>query len=286
MARLKYNSIIKTLKNISLSLDHKIIGASTQNTPIYCFHIGPYNKPQILLEAGIHAREYISTLALIKEMIYLNRLHPTDFGTYFIPLTNPDGVKLVLDGSSDFDNKTRNSLYKLNNNCNQFDLWKANINGVDLNVNFDALWGTGRYNMFTPSPANYIGPHPHSEPETIALVNFLSTIKIIGSLSIHSKGEVVYYGYDNLTQQEIDRDKHIANLLSAFLNFKAEKTIDSVGGFSDFISEKLHIPAFTIELGNDNLTHPITIKHLKFITPNFLGITQYFYNVIQSTLNT
>ena len=58
-----------------------------------------------------------------------------------MPLVNPDGVRIAL---------TRDKL------------WKANAKGVDLNVNFDARWGKGRRNVFSPAAENYVGPMPCS----------------------------------------------------------------------------------------------------------------------------
>ena len=51
-------------------------------------------------------------------------------------------------------------------------LYKANANGVDLNVNFDAKWGSGESNLTTINDENYIGKHPFSESETKALRDF------------------------------------------------------------------------------------------------------------------
>ena len=37
---------------------------------------------------------------------------------------------------------------------------------------------------------------------------------------------------------------------------------NSAGGYKDWCIEKLKIPALTIEVGNDDLTHPIGEEHL------------------------
>lgn len=282
MSKLNYRILKSKLNSIKKYFDYFPIGKSVLGEEIYAFHIGSYSGNQILVEAGIHAREYISSLAVIEEMKY-TRAHFTHFNTgiYFIPLLNPDGVRLVLEGYNFIkDENTRKFLLKLNNNSCDFSLWKANIRGVDLNSNFNALWGEGRHNKFSPAPEGFIGPYPNSEPENISLINFLDKNPIVGSLSIHTKGEVVYYGYDELSTTELTRDKMIAEQLATYLNFTPEKTVASVGGVSDFISKYYRVPAFTIELGNDSLPHPLNKKCLENILPSFLGITNHFISIL------
>ena len=287
MSKLTYKSLTKKICNLKKTYDHIIIGKSVLGEEIIAFHLGSKNGKQILVEAGIHAREYISTLATIEELKHTSKhLNRYNYGIYFIPLLNPDGVRLVLDGYNSInDENLRKFLFSTNNNSTNFSMWKANINGVDLNSNFNALWGKGRFNTFTPAPSGFIGAQPNSEPENQSLISFLKRINIAGSLSIHSKGEVVYYGYDNLTPKELQRDKTIATMLADYLGFLPEKTIESVGGVSDFISEKYRVPAFTIELGNDALFHPIGINMLDDISKSFLGITSHFINIIHNYSN-
>ena len=112
------------------------------------------------------------------------------------------------------------------------------------------------------------------------MIRFLKEHKIAGSLSIHSKGEVVYYGYDNLSISKLNRDKRIAEGLASYLNFTPEKTEQSVGGVSDYISEIYGVPALTIELGSDDLTHPISSLFLHKVSQNFLGVTNTFIDLL------
>ena len=74
-------------------------GKSVLGKNILATHVGDYDGTQILIQAGIHAREYITTLLLVEQAryLYLNDL-VHDGGIYFIFLANPDGAELVLDG--------------------------------------------------------------------------------------------------------------------------------------------------------------------------------------------
>lgn len=287
MSKLTYKSLKSKINNLKQYYDHFSIGKSLLGEEIEVFHIGSYTGKQVVVEAGIHAREYISTLAVIEEISHTRKnFFHFNYGIYFIPLVNPDGVRLSLDGYNFIQDKNlREYLFFLNNNSTDFSLWKANIRGVDLNSNFNALWGKGRYNKFSPAPEGFVGPYPNSEPENQNLIALLKTISIAGSLSIHTKGEVVYYGYDNLSREELKRDEFIATTLANYLGFIPEKTIESVGGFSDFISETYHVPAFTIELGNDNLPHPLNKKCLENILPSFLGVTNHFISILDKQSN-
>ena len=66
-------------------------------------------------------------------------------------MTNPDGVALALGGLSSVKEPSRADFLRGLNGGEDFSLWKANANGVDLNVNFDARWGAGIKNVFSPA---------------------------------------------------------------------------------------------------------------------------------------
>ncbi len=211
-----------------------IIGKTVQNRPIYCFKVKKTDYPVVIVQYAIHAREYITAYLAIK--------HIEDFakngkvGTvYFIPAVNPDGIII-------------SNNYK--------PLYKANANGVDLNVNFDARWGEGEQNKKEKGDENFIGKKPFSEPETIALRDFTLTVKPTATLSYHAKGEEIYYD---------DKDLELAKKLALQTGYDIKKTPNSAGGYKDWCVEKLNITAFTIEVGSDQLSHPIKKEHLQSI---------------------
>jgi len=47
-------------------------GKSTLGKNILATHVGSYNGTQILIQGGIHAREYISTLLMIEQARFLH----------------------------------------------------------------------------------------------------------------------------------------------------------------------------------------------------------------------
>lgn len=259
-----FNELFLQIENLTKlpNVTFSIIGYSTMGLPIYNFHIGSFSGKQIFMEGGIHAREYLSTLFLIKDVEYLSN-QQFDGGIYVVPLVNPDGVRLVL---NKFDgltcNKQKEILKLINNNSDDFSLWKANINGVDLNVNFNAFWGQGKQNVFCVAPENFVGYYANSEREVNNLIDVTFEINPSLTISWHTKGEVIYYGFDSLTQSEMLRDKNIATAISKVNGYAVIKTVGSVGGYSDWVSLNLKVPAFTIELGNSSYPHPLSEERL------------------------
>ena len=136
-------------------------------------------------------------------------------GIYVLPLVNPDGVRLVLDGVDWFKcSATRTFAVGINDGSTNFSQWKANALGVDLNVNFDALWGEGTQNVFCPSSGNFVGYYPNSERETRLLIDFADAVQPNITLSYHTKGEVIFYGFEVLDNAQLERDRLIAEDIS------------------------------------------------------------------------
>lgn len=250
---LKSNPQIKT----------EVIGISVLGHEILSFTVGNNPSKVVIVEGGLHAREHITTFLCI-ELIKFYAQIKIDFEICFVPLANPDGVGLCLEGKNflKHNKKLFSGLVKANKNSEDFSLWKANINCVDLNQNFDALWSYGKHNSFTLGSQNYVGGFPESEPEVIALKNLAASKKPFMSFCFHSKGEVVYYGLELIEKQNKKRDLSIAKHLQKVSGYKPIKTKESVGGFSDWMSIKFNCPVFTVEVGSDKLKHPILIKEL------------------------
>ena len=219
-----------------------IIGYSEKLKPINYFCASQTDFPRVIVQCGMHAREHITSLLCLKLIEYFNE--NAKYGTvFFIPAVNPDGIK---------------------NAKNNLPLFKANARGVDLNVNFDAKWGSGVKNTKIKGAENYIGVCAFSEAETKALRDFTLLVKPHLTISFHSKGEEIYYEFNqNLTDKT--RDFEIAKAAQKVNGYKVKDTALSAGGYKDWCIEKLKIPALTIEVGNDNLSHPIGKEHLEEI---------------------
>lgn len=218
-----------------------VIGYSFEGREIFAFHVGSAYRKQFIAAYAVHGREWITArlaLSHIRRKVYC--------GGWIIPLVNPDGAVI---------SQTKNAM------------WKANARGVDINCNFDADWGTGALNTKVRGVANCIGDYPVSESETVALVRFSERIKPFVTLSFHTKGGEIYWEYGGLG------DLKGAEVIAKTTGYKVKKIKGSSGGYKDWCIQKLGIPAYTIECGSDELTHPITklydIKECKNILRDF-----------------
>lgn len=219
-----------------------IIGFSALNKPIYYLAVKKSPRPVVIVQYAMHAREHITAhLALYQ----IRRFNSTGKrGTvYFVPMVNPDGVKIAL---------------------NKKPLYKANGRGVDLNVNFDARWGEGKLNVKIIGDENFIGERPFSEPESVALRDFTLKVSPDATVSYHCKGEEIYWEFFQKGRRRV-RDKNIAEKLSMVTGYAVKSTPNSCGGYKDWCVQALKIPAFTIEVGNDDLIHPLGKECLKDI---------------------
>ncbi len=258
---------IKNYLDLAQLLNTQIVGYSVLKKPILAYQIGnPNAKNRLLITAGMHAREWITSLAL-QTWLQQHKNIPNNWCIAAIPYCNPDGTTLATRGCKHLPRRRQKFLCRINQS-NDFSLWKANIRAVDLNVNFDAGWGQSQTNITTPAPANYIGRKPHSEPENRALLRFIKKFQPTISLALHSKGNIIYY-----SRQE---DEANAATLSHITNFPAILSAKSFGGLTDYLALHHNIPSFTIELGDDKLEHPIQRKYLTSIVPQLTQIIDYF----------
>lgn len=244
-----YEEVIKKIERLGRV---EYVGNAVSGTKLPLLHIERQNQPaRVLLAASIHAREHITTdlvIALLESYL----------GSYSIdclPVINPDGVKLCCEGADWLTARQKSRLVALNGGSD-FSLWKANLNGVDLNVNFDADWGEGMYNVTIPSAENYIGLTPFSEPETAAVKRVLDNNYAV-AVSYHSKGEEVYWGYEHNF-----RHYQRARCYAENVGYALKRSENSCGGLKDYYALNFSGLGLTVEIGEDRFPHPYPISEL------------------------
>ncbi len=231
------------------------IGNTTLSRQTPYVFIGRTRTPCCLVMGGIHAREYITSQVVLELIKY----YTGTMGIYIIPSANPDGLELCQDNGKDLGIVPLDYL-KAVNKGDDFSLWKANARAVDLNVNFNADWGQGQFNVTTPAPANYIGEYPESEIETRNLVRFTNSVNPIVTISYHTKGEVIYYGYKNYPDYY-----EYAKLFAESTGYILDKSSYSVGGYKDWFVKSYRRLGMTFEVGRSELSYPIPFTELDSI---------------------
>lgn len=280
---------IVNLQNDGLELFNA--GKSVLGKNLLATHLGSYEGNQIVIQGSIHAREYITTLLMLEQVKYLNSQGlNVSGGIYFLFMTDPDGVEIVLDSINSAPCEiTKQYLILGNNNSTDFSQYKANINQVDLNTNFDADWGQGAQNVFCPNSENFCGFYPDSEREVQSLINFTLKNRPLLTISYHSKGEVIYYGFQGESAENLERDRQIGNRLAEETGYQLILTENSTGGYKDWCIRKLQIPAYTIEVGRNELPHPIGVEYLaeifeqnRYVPELALGLANEYASQIKS----
>jgi g-D-glutamyl-meso-diaminopimelate peptidase len=280
---LSYGDLLTEVEALSAAgVETGVVGESVLHQRIPYVFVGKKTGNYMIVQYAIHAREHITSLlglCQIKHLLANPKLR-LDGGIYFLPMMNPDGVRLCCEGVGFVgDKNVKNRLLTINNYRSDFSLWKANANGVDLNVNFDADWGQGEQNMFYKSAQNYIGRCPESEAETKALVEFTRRIKPVVTLSYHCKGEVIYWRFGQ-NEERLVRDKMFADALSKYTGYELIDGTGSVGGYKDWCIDSLGIPSFTIEVGGDNYEHPFPYEQFEVILQQNVDLPRRLLNSV------
>ncbi len=228
-----------------------VIGKSAEGRDLYAMFTGRREQPVSISQYAIHAREWVTALIGLEHL----RRGVERGGVWVLPLMNPDGALLSEEGLGSVSPARREFLQKINGG-EDFSLWKANAEGVDLNVNFPARWGMGRGNVSLPASHGYVGKEPLSAPESRALAEFSESVCPDYTVSWHTKGEEIYYKFHE-PPLRAKRGKQLASIISRETGYPLKSALFSCGGYKDWCIEVLKIPAFTVEVGEDFLTHPL-----------------------------
>ena len=278
----RYSDLLKEVEKLcQYGVETGVVGESELKQRIPYVFVGKKNGNYMIVQGAMHAREHITALlvlCLAKHLVKNSNLS-LDGGIYFVPMTNPDGVRLCQEGVGWVKDKERKSNLLKINGGSDFTLWKANADGVDLNVNFDARWGEGTQNGYFKSSQNYVGKAPFSAAETRALKEFTERIHPVVTLSYHCKGEEIYWEF-NQTSHRRYRDKRYAEAIAKYTGYKLVTLSGSVGGYKDWCVDKLRIPAYTIEVGSDRFEHPFPYDQLSVLVQQNLDLPRRLLNTI------
>ena len=269
----KYNSNILKSDINSLMLHYPFInlitiGYSVLEKPIYCIKLG--NGPKEVFYFGaIHANEWITCNLLMKFIEELCNAYAKNSNIigynirnifknvtfYIVPMSNPDGVDLV-NGNINLNSNAYLYARYVSNRYPSIpfpDGWKANIKGVDLNLQFPAGWETARQIKFaqgftSPAPRDFVGNSYLSEPESLALYNFTLAHNFSLILAYHTQGKEIYWQFENYAPERAYTIGQEFSKVSGYTLAEVPYT-SSFAGYKDWFLQEYQRPAYTIEAG-------------------------------------
>lgn len=236
------------------------IGTSVLGKAIYVVKIGKGDR-HLHINAALHANEWITAPCLLRfAEDYARALHEnsavygqnpgewySEYTLWLVPMANPDGIELVQEGVTP-DHPFYERLLKWNGGRQDFRRWKANVNGVDLGDQFPAHWEEEvmRRGRQVPSPQDYCGPFPLSEPEAQALYRHTLDISPVRAISLHSQGREIYWNYRDAEPSESEA---WAIQLGQACGYRPVKLTGSDAGYKDWFIQHFKRPGFTVEIG-------------------------------------
>ena len=267
----------------------QIIGTTAFGRPIPALVVGTGPR-KVLYTASHHANEWITSYILLKfaeELAAAIGSNGRVYGVpakniaaaatiYLVPLVNPDGVDLVTGaiapGSLEYA-----IAAGLADNYPAIpfpDGWKANLLGVDLNLQYPAGWQQARQIKFAqgftrPGPRDFVGRAPLTQLEARALAEFTETVDPELVLAYHSQGKEIYWQFGNIFvpgARELGED--FARTSGYTLADVPEAS--AYAGYKDWFIQNFRRPGYTIEVGEGE--NPLPLTQFEQIYRDNLGI--------------
>lgn len=280
---------ISAMKKIYPFLEFGEIGKTVLGKSISYIKFGSGSK-EIFYSASIHANEWITTVLLMKFLEILSKSYVNDlniygypakylfnnYSLYLVPMINLDGVDLVT-GKYPQNSTIYNNAKKISDSYPDIPFpkgWKANILGVDLNLQFPAGWEQAKEIKFaqgftSPAPRDFVGTSALSAPEAIAMYNFTLNHNFNLVLTYHTQGKVIFWEYQDYAP---DISLSIAEAFSRVSGYSVQSTPynSSFAGYKDWFIYQYRKPGFTIEAGLGE--NPLPISQFDEIYRDNIGI--------------
>ena len=247
-------------------------------------------KRKVVYSAAHHANEWITATVLLKfaedfaravrdggKIFDVDAKNLSDAVTiYMVPMVDPDGVDLVTGAISAGEGQFETAR-RLAENYPDIpfpDGWKANLLGVDLNLQYPAGWLQAREIKFSqgytrPGPRDYVGRAPLCQRESRALAGYTEYIDPALILAYHAQGKEIYWQFDDI---EIPGARELGERLAAVSGYTLTEPVrnSSFAGYKDWFIKVFRRPGFTIEVGEG--VNPLPLDQFDEIYRDNLGI--------------
>lgn len=232
------------------------------------FNIDPTTKPRLFVTASIHAREYTPAELATRFGEYLVNQYGINPNVTW--LLDYHDIHLMLQANPDGRKKAETGLLWRKNTNNSY-CSNTNDRGADLNRNFVFQWGCCGGSSGQPCAETYRGPMPGSEPETQAIMNYMTAIfpdqrgPGLGDpapadatgvyIDIHSYSQLVLWpwGFTGTPAPNAPALQTLGRKMAFFNNYYPEQAIGlypTDGTTDDHAYGTLGVAGFTYEMGN------------------------------------
>lgn len=245
---------------------------------------------KVLFTAAHHGNEWITAPLLLKFIEELaegitvgGKLWGVDARTiqkaatiHTVAMVDPDGVDLVTGGIAPgtLEYASAESLAARYPGIPFPDGWKANLLGVDLNLQYPAGWLMAREIKFAagytrPGPRDYVGRAPLSQRESKALAEYTRRVNPRLVLAYHTQGKAIYWQFRDC---QVPGAQALAREFARVSGYRMEDTPyeSSFAGYKDWFIQAFRRPGFTIEAGSG--TNPLPLSQFDTIYRDNLGI--------------
>lgn len=255
----------------------EVIANTAFQRPVSTLVIG--NGPRkVLFSASHHANEWITSLILLKFAEELaeairsgGQIYDRDareiaekVTVYMVPMVNPDGVDLVTGAIREGDIQYALAR-RLAENYPAIPFpngWKANLLGVDLNLQYPAGWLMAREIKFAqgfvrPGPRDYVGRAPLNQLESKALAEYTRYIDPALVLAFHSQGREIYWQFMDI---QVPGAEELGQKMAQASGYTLADVPYASGyaGYKDWFIQEFRRPGYTIEVGEGENPLPLS----------------------------
>ncbi len=268
---------------------HEVLTKTAFGRPMKALVIGSGER-KVLFTAAHHGNEWITAPLLLKFIEELaegitvgGKLWGVDARTiqkaatiHTVAMVDPDGVDLVTGGIAPgtLEYASAESLAARYPGIPFPDGWKANLLGVDLNLQYPAGWLMAREIKFAagytrPGPRDYVGRAPLSQRESKALAEYTRRVNPQLVLAYHTQGKAIYWQFRDC---QVPGAQALAREFARVSGYRVEDTPyeSSFAGYKDWFIQAFRRPGFTIEAGSG--TNPLPLSQFDTIYRDNLGI--------------